>query len=134
MYLLCVDDYYRVSVLRWTGIDLIVAGILLVIYLCKSKNHIEKSFSIICYINDKMKIYSLLGALANIALVIFGAKGDNRDFMPDWENNYLSWAFGLGCVGALFDYIAGVLFIVEARIIARKEIAREQQYPMEKAV
>ena len=26
MYLLCVDDYYRVSVLRWTGIDLIVAG------------------------------------------------------------------------------------------------------------
>ena len=54
--------------------------------------------------------------------------------MPDWENNYLSWAFALGCVGALFDYIAGVLFIVEARIIARKEIAREQQYPMEKAV
>lgn len=99
MYLLCVDDYYRVSVLRWTGIDLIVAG-----------------------------------ALANVALVIFGAKGDNRDFMPDWENNYLSWAFGLGCVGALFDYIAGILFIIEARIIARKEIAREQQYPMERKV
>ena len=54
--------------------------------------------------------------------------------MPDWENNYLSWAFGLGCVGALFDFIAGTLFIVEARIIARKEIAREMQYPMEKAV
>lgn len=99
MYLLCVDDYYRVSVLRWTGIDLIIAG-----------------------------------ALATIALVIFGALGDNRDFMPDWENNYLSWAFGLGVVGALFDYIAGILFIVEARIIARKEIAREQQYPMERKV
>ena len=133
MYLLCVDDYYRVSVLRWTGIDLIVAGMLLIIYLCKSRIHI-KIILILSYINIKMKIYSLLGALANIALVIFGAKGDNRDFMPDWENNYLSWAFGLGCVGALFDYIAGVLFIVEARIIARKEIAREQQYPMEKAV
>ena len=26
MYLLCVDEYYRVSVLKWTGIDLIVAG------------------------------------------------------------------------------------------------------------
>ena len=26
MYLLCVDEYYRVSVLRWTGIDLIVGG------------------------------------------------------------------------------------------------------------
>ena len=78
--------------------------------------------------------YSILGALATVALIIFGAKGDNRDFMPDWENNYLSWAFGLGCVGALFDFIAGTLFIVEARIIARKEIAREMQYPMEKAV
>jgi hypothetical protein len=26
MYLLCIDDYYKISVLRWTGIDLIVAG------------------------------------------------------------------------------------------------------------
>ena len=26
MYLLCVNEYYRVSVLRWTGIVLIVAG------------------------------------------------------------------------------------------------------------
>ena len=26
MYMLCVNDYYRVSVLRRTGIDLIVSG------------------------------------------------------------------------------------------------------------
>ena len=26
MYLLCIDDYYRVKVLRWTGVDLIVSG------------------------------------------------------------------------------------------------------------
>merc|ERR1719491_2669094 len=26
MYLLCVDEYYRVNVLRWTGIDLIIGG------------------------------------------------------------------------------------------------------------
>ena len=26
MYLLCIDDYYKISVLKWTGIDLIVAG------------------------------------------------------------------------------------------------------------
>ena len=26
MYLLCIDDYYRVKVLRWIGFDLIVAG------------------------------------------------------------------------------------------------------------
>jgi hypothetical protein len=26
MYLLCIDDYYRVKVLRWTGVDLLVSG------------------------------------------------------------------------------------------------------------
>ena len=26
MYLLCIDDYYKISVLKWTGIDLITAG------------------------------------------------------------------------------------------------------------
>ena len=26
MYLLCIDDYYRVKVLRWIGFDLIVSG------------------------------------------------------------------------------------------------------------
>ena len=54
--------------------------------------------------------------------------------MPDWEHNYLSWSFGLGFVGVVFQYVSGVLFLVEARIILRKEIAREKQYPMEQRV
>ena len=36
MYMLCVDEYYRVNVLRWTGIDLIIGGMfqcLMAIYL-----------------------------------------------------------------------------------------------------
>ena len=99
MYLLCVDEYYRVSVLRWTGIDLIVSG-----------------------------------AFGTLALIIFGIKGDGRDFMPDWEQNYISWSFGLGFVGVVMEYIAGVLFLVEARIIRRKEMARDEQFPMEKRV
>eukprot|EP00092_Neocalanus_flemingeri_P057011 GFUD01067651.1.p1 GENE.GFUD01067651.1~~GFUD01067651.1.p1 ORF type:complete len:222 (-),score=39.63 GFUD01067651.1:346-1011(-) len=103
MYLLCIDDYYRVKVLRWIGFDLIVAG-----------------------------------ACGTIALIIFGAQGDGRDFMPDWEQNYLSWSFGLAFVGVVFMYVVAVLFIVEARIMQRKEIAREsqekQQYPMERTV
>ena len=36
MYLLCIDDYYRVSVLRWTGIDLLVAGISYRLFLIRS--------------------------------------------------------------------------------------------------
>lgn len=103
MYLLCIDDYYRVKVLKWIGFDLIVAG-----------------------------------ACGTIALIIFGAQGDGRDFMPDWEQNYLSWSFGLAFVGVVFMYVVAVLFLVEARIMQRKEIARDsqekQQYPMERTV
>jgi hypothetical protein len=40
-----------------------------------------------------------------VALIIFGALGDGRDFMPDWEHNYLSWSFGLAFVGAVFNYV-----------------------------
>ena len=58
--------------------------------------------------------------------------------MPDWEQNYLSWSFGLAFVGVVFMYVVAVLFIVEARIMQRKEIARDlqekQQYPMERSV
>jgi len=101
MYLLCIDDYYRVKVLKWIGFDLAISAI-----------------------------------CGTIALIIFGALGDGRDFMPDWEQNYLSWSFGLGFVGVFLMYVTAVLFLVEARIMRRKEIARESvgQFNMEKRV
>jgi len=103
MYLLCIDDYYRVKVLRWIGFDLLVGA-----------------------------------ACGTIALIIFGAMGDGRNFMPDWEHNYLSWSFGLAFVGVVMMYVTAVLFLVEARIMQRKELARDlqekQAYPMERSV
>jgi hypothetical protein len=54
--------------------------------------------------------------------------------MPEWEHNYLSWSFGIAFVGLIFQYIAGVLFIVEARILLRREISNEKQHPMERRV
>jgi len=103
MYLLCIDDYYRVKVLRWIGFDLMIGA-----------------------------------ACGTIALIIFGAMGDGRNFMPDWEHNYLSWSFGLAFVGVVMMYVTAVLFLVEARIMLRKEIAKDtqekQQYPMERSV
>ena len=75
MYLLCIDEYYRVKVLRWIGFDLMVAAV-----------------------------------CGTISLIIFGAEGDGRSFMPDWEQNYLSWSFGLAFVGELkyFQYFLQV--------------------------
>jgi len=100
MYLLCVDEYYRVSVLKWTGIGLIFSGI-----------------------------------LGTIALIIFGANGDGRDFMPDWEHNNFSWFwFGLHRSIVLL-HRRNPLFIVEGRIMRRREKSQEKEYhmnPMEK--
>nr|CAI5837051.1 unnamed protein product [Callosobruchus analis] len=50
-----------------------------------------------------------------IAVCIFGANGDNRDWMPYWQHNDLSWSFGFACVGSLLLIPAGVLFLVEAK-------------------
>ena len=94
-------------------------------YLIKTPNR-EKGKDI--------ETFLFLAICGTIALIIFGALGDGRDFMPDWEQNYLSWSFGLAFVGVFLMYVVSILFIVEARIIQRKETARESQFPMEKRV
>lgn len=75
-----------------------------------------------------------LGVLGTLALLIFGTMADGEEFMPDWQHNYLSWSFGLAFVGVFFSFVDGILFIVEARIMQRKEIAREMRFPMEQRV
>lgn len=50
-----------------------------------------------------------------IAVIIFGARGDGRDWMPNWEHNDMGWAFALGVIGVFFIAPAGVLFMIEAR-------------------
>ena len=74
------------------------------------------------------------GALGTIALIVFGALGDGRNYMPEWEHNFLSWSFALAFVGVIFQFIAGVLFIVEARIMFRWQAATEKPHPMEQRV
>jgi hypothetical protein len=29
--------------------------------------------------------------------------GDGRNYMPEWEHNFLSWSFGLALVGVIFQ-------------------------------
>jgi hypothetical protein len=80
------------------------------------------------------RCFNFSGALGLVALAIFGILGDNETFMPDSEEIYLSWSFAMGFVGIFFMFVSGILFMVEARIMARKEIAREIKFPMEKRV
>ncbi|KAH8371039.1 hypothetical protein KR093_005960 [Drosophila rubida] len=57
----------------------------------------------------------LASIFAFIAVVIFGAKGDSRDWMPGWQNNDMGWSFAFAVVGGVMLLPAGILYMVEAR-------------------
>lgn len=59
-------------------------------------------------------------------MVIFGARGDGRDWMPNWEHNDLGWAYAFGCIGVNFLFPAGILFLVEARVQKYKRLHEMQ--------
>ncbi|VVC94184.1 uncharacterized protein LOC126971179 [Leptidea sinapis] len=61
-----------------------------------------------------------------ISVIIFGARGDGRDWMPHWEHNDLGWAFALGVIGVFFLFPAGILFLVEARVRKYKRLHEMQ--------
>ncbi|CAG9771924.1 unnamed protein product [Ceutorhynchus assimilis] len=64
----------------------------------------------------------LAGFCGLIGVLIFGFNGDNRDWMPHWQHNDLSWSFGLACVGSLLLFPAGALFLVEARRVKYRRL------------
>ena len=47
--------------------------------------------------------------------------------MPDFEHNYLSWSFGLGVVGTFGLYVSSMLFYIEAKVQAKKQMATTSQ-------
>ncbi|CAH0747372.1 unnamed protein product [Diatraea saccharalis] len=61
-----------------------------------------------------------------ISVVTFGARGDGRDWMPNWEHNDLGWAFALGVIGVVFLFPSGILFLVEARVQKYKRLHEMQ--------
>jgi len=71
-------------------------------------------------------LFRLTAVSGTIAVIIFGACGDGRDWMPNWEHNNISWSHALAVFGVLFLYISGVLYLVEGRVHHKKrERARE---------
>ncbi|XP_054161055.1 uncharacterized protein LOC128959138 isoform X2 [Oppia nitens] len=89
----------------------------------------------LCFVIDReifaMKVLSITMFLAalftTIAVLIFGIRGDDRDWMPDHDHNFLSWSYGLAVVGVFFEWMSAILFWAESRILYKKELKREQQ-------
>ncbi|KAG8172515.1 hypothetical protein JTE90_008892, partial [Oedothorax gibbosus] len=64
---------------------------------------------------------------STIAVITFGAYGDERNWMPDPDHNHLSWSFGLAVIGALTEIVAGVLFTVESQLARKRNEDKNQQ-------
>jgi hypothetical protein len=111
-------------------IILLVACVLVPMYLlCFGPDHMYYVL-LIKVIGIDLVFSAFLGS---IAVIVFGAMGDSRVWMPDWQNNYLSWSFAFAVVGVVCEYVSGILFIVESRVQGRKKKIRESHsaYTME---
>jgi hypothetical protein len=74
------------------------------------------------------EICKLVGSTFKSSKGFFGREGQ-LFWVLAWRCECLRLSAPLGT-----DFVAGVLFIVEARVMTRKEIARERQFPMEQRV
>jgi len=65
---------------------------------------------------------------SNIALIIFGIYGDNREWMPHWEHNDIGWSYGVAVAATIALYVSGVLYVIEQRIynVKRKKMATQR--------
>lgn len=95
---------------------MLIGSFLTVLYTCCSRHH--NKYQLLLWVTG---INLTLAAICGIiACIIFGALGDSRDWMPNWEHNDLSWSYGLGVTGSFILLAAGILFLVEGRRYVKK--------------
>ncbi|XP_063223878.1 uncharacterized protein LOC134531835 [Bacillus rossius redtenbacheri] len=105
---------------------MLVASFLTALYLCCSRHH-DRFVLLLWVIGGDLLIAAGSGT---IAVVVFGAMGDGRVWMPNWEHNDLSWSYALAVLGVMLLYAGGILFVVEGRRHrARQRKAQQQLAP-----
>lgn len=103
---------------------MLIAAFLTWLYCFCSRHHDKYILLLLCIGADLI----IAGLSGLIAVLIFGANGDKRDWMPNWEHNDLSWSFAFAVIGSLLLFPAGALFLVEARRAKYRKL-RESRPP-----
>lgn len=104
---------------------LLIGSFLTIMYTCCSRHH-DKYQLLLWTTGGNL---SLAGVCGVIAVIIFGARGDGRDWMPNWEHNDIGWSYALAVVGSFTLIAAGILFLIEGRRHRKKQerILNEEQ-------
>ncbi|KAK4880529.1 hypothetical protein RN001_008675 [Aquatica leii] len=109
---------------------LLIAAFLTWLYCFCSRYH-DKYVLLLLSIGTDLEI---AGACGLIGVSIFGAFGDSRDWMNDWQHNGLGWSFAFAAIGSILLFPAGALFLVEARRCRYRNLQESQptsQYSMD---
>ncbi|KAL4705023.1 hypothetical protein ACJJTC_009811 [Scirpophaga incertulas] len=100
----------------------IISIFLLVIYMRKERDD-DNYVTLLVTLGTILVIGGFSGL---ISVVTFGAQGDGRDWMPNWEHNDLGWAYAVGVIGVIFLFPGAILFLVEARVQKYKKLHEMQ--------
>ncbi|KAF0301844.1 hypothetical protein FJT64_003055 [Amphibalanus amphitrite] len=88
----------------------LLAGVMVMAAVCCMEHEREGSF-----LKATSFVLGFAAVTGTIAVITFGALGDERDWMPDYDHNNLSWSFGLGAVGSVLAALGAILLWVESR-------------------
>lgn len=96
----------------------------------------------LCFVVEKevyaMRVLAVITLISakcmTIAVLVFGIWGDDRDWMPDPEHNYLSWSFALAVVGTLYQWASTTLFWIESRILSKRTVRKRDNYKLEQTI
>ncbi|KAF5275565.1 hypothetical protein FQA39_LY06677 [Lamprigera yunnana] len=61
------------------------------------------------------------GICGGIAVIIFAACANRKDWLPGHANNFFGWSFVMACVGVIAALVAATFFFVEANIHKKKK-------------
>lgn len=96
---------------------LLVGSLLTILYGFCSRHHHKYQLLLWC-IGANLFIGGTCGV---IACIIFGVRGDGRDWMPNWQHNHLGWSYVTAVFGSWILIIGGVLFLVEGKRFKKKQ-------------
>lgn len=88
-------------------------------FLCTFGSRQQEKYQLILWTNGAC--LTIAATFGLISVIIFGARGDGRDWMPHWEHNDMGWSFALAVVGSVLLYAGGILFLIEARRTKKRE-------------
>ncbi|GLH05494.1 hypothetical protein R5R35_001529 [Gryllus longicercus] len=106
---------------------LLVASFLTALYLCCSRHH-DRFVLLLLVTGADLVLAAVAGT---IAVIIFGARGDGRDWMPSWEHNNMSWSYALAVLGVLALYASGFLFLTEGRRHHKRRLREREGHTSE---